>query len=453
MSADGKTRWGPTAAAPAPGSLRCLNPPVLGRRLCTHAAGHTGDHSDGRTSWYRSDHGGGQGTMTAPPADTGAKATAEPPPANTGGSHDRDATKAPERGAGRNQAGVAAGGKLLGRAVGPQRAASEHARDAADERGASGPTDGRRSPVGPAPDSEVAAPALTSPPPPEPPLNAVLKLKLREADEKYDEADRESNFRQCHYYEGMAAGLQFALKANSGAAAAPAPTDEDCPMQTGRHRNMADKALGPVRRMRIGKNGGYPEIGTVEVMNAAKALASAYAEIDWLKGKLAAAAPAPKAPEPQPDDRCEHCGVGYYDCDRPQADTGAKATASINLPSPDNSLPVAKAAEDRLWDLHREVKELPFETARKVLVAAFKECDKKCTSHRLDLCEHRMMPRYVPVSRELRKMWNEDRPHFMGPDRAGSPHRYDGYSEGAECVYCCRPKNYVPRKRAARAEK
>lgn len=119
----------------------------------------------------------------------------------------------------------------------------------------------------------------------------------------------------------------------------------------------------------------------------------------------------------------------------------------------EDPLSKAEAAEDRLWDLHREVKKLPFAAARKALAAAFEECDKGCESHRLDLCEHGMMPRYVPVSPELRKMWNEDRPHFMGQDRVGSPHRYDGFSESAECVYCCRPKNYVPRKRAARARK
>lgn len=48
------------------------------------------------------------------------------------------------------------------------------------------------------------------------------------------------------------------------------------------------------------------------------------------------------------------------------------------------------------------------------------------------------------VSKKLRALWDKERPHFGGD----APHRYEGVGKGRhyreECVYCGRPRDYVP---------
>ena len=63
--------------------------------------------------------------------------------------------------------------------------------------------------------------------------------------------------------------------------------DGDLPLVTGRHHNEAHRALGEVMRHRKGPNGGYPEVGVVEVQQAHAALVSAYAERDNYKSQVA----------------------------------------------------------------------------------------------------------------------------------------------------------------------
>ena len=58
------------------------------------------------------------------------------------------------------------------------------------------------------------------------------------------------------------------------------------PMLSGKERNQASKDLGEVYRLRIGKDGGFPEVGVVEVMNAKSALENAYALINGLENRV-----------------------------------------------------------------------------------------------------------------------------------------------------------------------
>lgn len=60
------------------------------------------------------------------------------------------------------------------------------------------------------------------------------------------------------------------------------------PLETQRHRNMADHALGKVYRHRTGPDGSYPEIGVVEVTNARRALAAELARVSSLEQSLQA---------------------------------------------------------------------------------------------------------------------------------------------------------------------
>jgi len=62
--------------------------------------------------------------------------------------------------------------------------------------------------------------------------------------------------------------------------------DEELPLLSGKHRNKASKDLGQVYRMKTNPPHEYPEVGGVESINATNLLASAYAEIDFLKKKL-----------------------------------------------------------------------------------------------------------------------------------------------------------------------
>jgi len=63
--------------------------------------------------------------------------------------------------------------------------------------------------------------------------------------------------------------------------------ESEMPSASGRDVNAARDALGEVRRMRIGPNGDYPEIGVVEVQRATDALVQAYAEANGLRNELA----------------------------------------------------------------------------------------------------------------------------------------------------------------------
>lgn len=56
-------------------------------------------------------------------------------------------------------------------------------------------------------------------------------------------------------------------------------------LHTDRHDSEARNALGEVWRHRLGPDGSYPETGVVEAAGAIRALGSAYAEIEMLKGK------------------------------------------------------------------------------------------------------------------------------------------------------------------------
>lgn len=58
------------------------------------------------------------------------------------------------------------------------------------------------------------------------------------------------------------------------------PVGELPGVTSGRHRTAASEALGEVYRHRLGPDGGYPEVGVVEVQRATAALAQAYAEVD-----------------------------------------------------------------------------------------------------------------------------------------------------------------------------
>ena len=62
-------------------------------------------------------------------------------------------------------------------------------------------------------------------------------------------------------------------------------SDEDIPLISGRHINMAIKNLGKVYRVQTNQPEKYPEIGCVEVTNAIQLLSTAYAEIEHLKKK------------------------------------------------------------------------------------------------------------------------------------------------------------------------
>lgn len=61
--------------------------------------------------------------------------------------------------------------------------------------------------------------------------------------------------------------------------------NEDLPLMTNRHINKATEDLGMVYRVKTNFPNDYPEIGCVEVQNAIKLLAAAYATIEHLKKK------------------------------------------------------------------------------------------------------------------------------------------------------------------------
>lgn len=65
--------------------------------------------------------------------------------------------------------------------------------------------------------------------------------------------------------------------------------EEDIPLITNRHYNMANEKLKPVYRAKTDPPNEYPEVGTVEANNAVTLLANAYAEIEHLEKKLEAA--------------------------------------------------------------------------------------------------------------------------------------------------------------------
>lgn len=64
-------------------------------------------------------------------------------------------------------------------------------------------------------------------------------------------------------------------------------TEASLPWHTNREQNTARDALGRVWRLKIGENGGYPEVGVVEVNQAREALVSAYADVNALRDEVA----------------------------------------------------------------------------------------------------------------------------------------------------------------------
>jgi hypothetical protein len=80
-----------------------------------------------------------------------------------------------------------------------------------------------------------------------------------------------------------------AIRARSAPEAKTEAPDADLPLRSGRHDNEAALATGTIYRHRIGPDGGYPEIGVVEVTAARDALARAYSERDTLRAEMDAA--------------------------------------------------------------------------------------------------------------------------------------------------------------------